>query len=174
MDHYRKKKTKPPYKRDSYPSRPVPKESSRYKQKFFGSGIALIFLLAILYGRSEYYTPQSRRPKTGGVDYSRPEWMKKLGTIQPTSPSDDLLKDVKDIAPLVLILKEYRYWEKEVNLAREAKDEKKEEYALSNYRQAMEKIARYSDDAIKRAELKLDGPGPENDNSREDEPSQKD
>jgi hypothetical protein len=40
--------------------------------------------------------------------------------------------------------------------ARKAGDREKEEYALSNYRQAMEKIARYSDEAIKRAEEELE------------------
>lgn len=175
MAGYRKKITKHSYQRATYASKPAPKKSSRYKQKLFGFFFALIFLLAILYGRSEHYTPSKQRPPAGEVDYSRPEWIKKFGKIQqPTPPSDDLLDDVKDIKPLVLILKEYRYWEKEVLLARQANDKKKEEYALSNYRQAMEKIARYSNDAIKKAGRELDRPYPAKDNYPQDEPDRQD
>jgi hypothetical protein len=155
MAHYRKKITKHSYQRATYASKLAPKKSSRYKQKLFGSGLALIFLLAILYGRSKHYTPQSQRPKAGEVDYSRPKWMERLRKIHPSSPNA-LPQNDNNLEALTLILKEYRYWEKEVHLAREANNKKKEEYALSNYRQAMEKIARYSDDAIKKAEEELE------------------
>ncbi len=173
MTRYRKKITKHSYQRDTYASKPTPqKSSSSYKKKFIGSGLALTFLLAILYGRSKFYTPQSLRPKAGEVDYSRPKWMERLGKIEPTHPKD-IPSNANSLEALALILKEYRYWEMEVSLARYAKDKKKEEYALANYRQAMEKIARYSDDAIEEAQQELDKSGPAKDNYPQDEPSQK-
>ncbi len=139
----------------SYTSRLPARKSNSYKQKLWGSFFALVFLLAILYGRSEHYTPSSKRPPGGKVDYSGSDWMKKLSKIQAPTLADAPPKDNKSIKALVLILKEYRYWENKVNLARKANDKDSETYALSNYRQAMEKVSRYSDKAIKKAEEEL-------------------
>jgi hypothetical protein len=160
MSPYRKRIIKPPHLRSPYTHKPKINKTSRYKLKFYGSFFALIFLLAILYGRSKHYIPSVQQLHKGKIDYSRPDWKKKFGKISPPPSTPDLSDNNKQIKTLVLILKEYRYWEQEVYRARKAGDREKEEYALSNYRQAMEKIARYSDEAIKRAEEELEKSAP--------------
>jgi len=156
MPYDRKKIIKPPHLRPPYTHKPKTSNSSRYKLKFYGSFFALFFLLAILYGRSKHYIPSGQQPSKGKIDYSRPDWKKKFSKISPPPSIPDLSDNDNQIKTLVLILKEYRYWEKEVYRARKAGDREKEEYALSNYRQAMDKIARYSDEAIKKAEKELE------------------
>ncbi len=155
MPDYRKRIIKPSDLKYARPSRPANKKSSYYKIRLYGSFFALVFLLAIFYGRSQYYTLPKQAPQKKEIDYSRSDWMKQFDKIQAPSSSPDLPENDKDINTLILILKDYRYWEKEVHLARISKDKKKEKYALSNYRQAMSKISRYSDDAIKKAEDEL-------------------
>lgn len=155
MSPHRKKFVKPPHLRPPYVHKPKAVSSSRYKLKFYGSFFALIFLLAILYGRSKHYIPSSQQTPEGKIDYSQPDWRKKFSKIYPPPSTPDLAENDKQIKALVLILKEYRYWEQEVYRARKAGNREKEEYALSNYRQAMDKIARYSDEAIKKAEEEL-------------------
>jgi hypothetical protein len=152
--------TKPPHLRPPYTHKPKGKKSSGYKVKFYGSLFALTFLLAILYGRSKHYIPSGQQLPKGKIDYSQPDWKERFSKISPPTSIPDLSDNNKQIKALVLILKEYRYWEQEVYQARKAGDRKKEEYALSNYRQAMDKIARYSDEAIKKAEKELEKSAP--------------
>ena len=159
MPDYRMRIIKPSDLRDARTSRPANKKSSYYKVRLSGSFFAWIFLLAIFYGRSQYFTLPKHVPKKKEIDYSRSDWMKKFDKIQAPSSSPDLPENDKNIKTLILILKDYHYWEKEVHLARIAKDKKKEKYALSNYRQAMSKISRYSDDVLKKAEDELEKSG---------------
>ena len=132
------------------------KEASRYKLKFYGSFFALVFFLAIIYGRSKQYKISEQSPVKEKIDYSSQGWRNRFNKLPDFTRAIDLSEKDKEIEILILIIKDYRYWEKEVDLARKSGNKKKEEDALSNYRQAMEKIARYSTEAIKKAEEKIE------------------
>lgn len=158
MPHYRKKLPSS-LSHSTSTGKLAQKESFNYKVRFYGSFFALIFFLAILYGRSKGFVTLRQGSPEKVIDYSSPGWKEHFDKLADPSLLIDLSKNNKEIEPLILIIKDYRYWENAVNQARQAGDKKKEEYALSTYRQAMEKIARYSTESIKRAEEEIEKSG---------------